>query len=51
VYTHFTNATGIQPPLTEAQVLTSGVDSTILRNVMISVQDTIMNNNFRHLIL
>lgn len=26
-------------------------DTTILRNVMDSVQDTIMNNNFRHLLL
>jgi hypothetical protein len=46
VYTHFTNATGSVIILGE-----TNADTQILRNVMDSVQDTIMNNNFRHLLL
>ena len=49
VYTHFTNATGKAHPF-KSNVI-NGIDTTILRNVMQSVQDTIMNNNFRHLLL
>jgi len=50
VYTHFTNATGKIIPQ-RCAILTRALDTNILRNVMNSVQDTIMNNNFRHLIL
>jgi guanine nucleotide-binding protein subunit alpha, other len=45
VYTHFTNATG------SCAVCHSNLDTTILRRVMVAVQDTIMNINFRHLLL
>ena len=39
------------PQVSFIVALLMGIDTTILRNVMDSVQDTIMNINFRHLIL